>query len=66
MPDGRTVTFGVLAVLVAAFPWDDALGFPTETVSVPKLLGLALAGAYVLTMAGRTPLVLPPTLAPVV
>lgn len=64
--DGRTVTFGVLTVLVAAFPWDDALGFPTETVSVPKLLGLLLVGTYLLTMAGRAPLVRPPTLVPVI
>src|SRR3954447_8033370 len=43
----------LLALLVAAFPWDDMLGFPTETVSVVKLLGALLLVGYVLRAISR-------------
>jgi O-antigen ligase len=55
----------LLLALIAAFPWDDALGYPTRTVSVVKLLGLALAGAYLLTTARTERLRMPPLLWPV-
>ena len=59
---GQRFTFGLLAVFVAAMPWDDALQYPNATVSIVKLLGAAVALAYLASMAGRTPLVLGPTL----
>src|SRR3954470_8146979 len=43
----------LLALLVAAFPWDDMLGFPTETVSVVKLLGALLLVGYALRALSR-------------
>jgi putative inorganic carbon (hco3(-)) transporter len=43
----------LLALLVAAFPWDDMLGFPTETVSVVKLIGALLLLGYVLRALSR-------------
>ena len=36
------ITFGLIAVLVAAIAWDDTLQYPSETVSVVKLLGVAV------------------------
>ena len=63
---GSRITFGLLAVLVAAFPWDDALQYPSGTVSIVKLLGVVVGTAYLATMAGRSPLVLAPTLVPLV
>jgi O-antigen ligase len=58
-------SFLLLAALVASFPWDDALDVPSPTVSVVKLLGAALVGAYVLTTARQAPLRLPLLLLPV-
>ena len=49
--------------MVAAFPWDDMLGFPTETVSMIKLLGALLLIGYFLRALSRDEDVrLPPTL----
>lgn len=59
---GQRFTFGLLAILVVAMPWDDALQYPSATVSIIKLLGAAVGLAYLATMAGRTPLVLGRTL----
>src|SRR4051794_14571556 len=57
----------LLALLVAAFPWDDMLGFPTETVSVVKLLGALLLVGYMLRALSRDEEVrLPPTIVPLV
>src|SRR3954469_23630975 len=44
---------GLLALLIAAFPWDDMLGIPTETVSVVKLLGGLLLIGYLLRALSR-------------
>ena len=50
----------LLFVLIAAFPWDDALAFPTETVSVVKILGaLVLVGYLIRLLAAEEPLALP-------
>ncbi len=50
----------LLLVLIAAFPWDDALAFPTETVSVVKILGLLVLVGYLLRLlAANEPLELP-------
>jgi len=43
----------VLFVIVAALSWEAMLGFPTETLSVVKLLGLALAVSYLLGATRR-------------
>src|SRR4051794_674230 len=43
----------LLALLVAAFPWDDMLGIPTETVSVVKILGALLLIGYLLRALAR-------------
>jgi putative inorganic carbon (HCO3(-)) transporter len=43
----------LLALMVAAFPWDDMLGFPTETVSIIKLLGALLMIGYFLRALSR-------------
>ena len=40
-------------LMVAAFPWDDMLGFPTETVSIIKILGALLMIGYVLRALSR-------------
>ena len=63
--DAHPASFLLLAVLVGTFPWDDALGFPSETVSVVKLVGAALVGVYAVTTAWRAPLRLPLLLLPV-
>ena len=47
----------LLLVLIAALPWEDALGYPTETVSVVKILGALLLAGYALRALG-TPAVL--------
>jgi putative inorganic carbon (HCO3(-)) transporter len=53
----------LLVLLVAAFPWDDMLGYPTETVSIVKLLGALLLIGYALRSLARDEDVrLPPTL----
>jgi putative inorganic carbon (hco3(-)) transporter len=50
----------LLFVLVAAFPWDDALAFPTDTVSVVKILGaLVLVGYLIRLLAANEPIFLP-------
>src|SRR5919199_369988 len=43
----------LLLLLAAAFPWDDMLGFPTQTVSVVKILGALLLVGYLLRALGR-------------
>ena len=53
----------LLILLIAAFPWDDMLSYPTETVSVVKLLGALLLLGYALRALARDEEVrLPPTL----
>jgi O-antigen ligase len=53
----------LLLLMVAAFPWDDMLGFPTATISMIKLLGALLLIGYVLRALARDEEVrLPPTL----
>ena len=62
-----THAFGVLLILVAALPWEDALAFPSESVTVVKLLGVLLFGAWLLrALASGRPLLLPGTLLPTV
>jgi O-antigen ligase len=53
----------VLLVLVAALPWEAMLQYPSATVSLLKLVGLALAAAYVFraTRLGET-VRMPPTI----
>jgi putative inorganic carbon (HCO3(-)) transporter len=58
----------LLFVLVAALPWEDALDWPTEQVTVVKLLGLALFAAWAVratTVRGER-LKLTPSMVPVV
>src|SRR3954447_7781119 len=56
-------TAGLLALLIAAFPWDDMLGIPTQTVSVVKLLGaLLLVGYFLRALSRDEDLRLPPTI----
>ena len=53
----------LMLLLVAAFPWDDMLGYPTETVSMVKLLGALLLVGYALRSLARDEEIrLPPTL----
>ena len=53
----------LLLLMVAAFPWDDMLGFPTETISMIKLLGaLLLVGYFLRSLARDEDVRLPPTL----
>lgn len=60
-----THAFGVLLILVAALPWEDALAYPSESVTVVKLLGVLLFAAWLLrTLANRRPLMLPGVLLP--
>jgi O-antigen ligase len=55
--------FALLALLVAAFPWDDMLGIPTETVSIVKILGaLLLVGYFLRALARDEDVRLPSTL----
>jgi putative inorganic carbon (HCO3(-)) transporter len=57
----------LLLALVAAFPWDDMLGFPTQTVSIVKILGTLLLAGYLLhALARNQEIRLPPTLVPLV
>jgi O-antigen ligase len=57
-----TYPFGMLLLLVAALPWEGLLGYPSETVSVVKLLGaLLLVSFLITTLMTRQPLVLPRT-----
>jgi putative inorganic carbon (hco3(-)) transporter len=53
----------VLYVVVAAMPWNGMLEFPSPTLSVIKLLGVALAGAYLISALRRNEIVrLPATM----
>ena len=53
----------LLLLMVAAFPWDDMLGYPTETISMIKLLGaLLLVGYFLRSLARDEDVRLPPTL----
>jgi O-antigen ligase len=53
----------VLLVVVAALPWQDKLQYPNATLSVVKLLGLALVASYLLRAVRRNDMVrLPPVL----
>ena len=57
----------VLLLLVAALPWENLLHYPTETVSIVKILGLLLVLAWMLrALTGRELLMLPGTLLPVI
>ena len=47
-----TNPFGVLLLLVAAFPWDDKLHYPSASVSVVKLLGVLLMAGYAFRALG--------------
>jgi O-antigen ligase len=42
----------VLLLLVAALPWEDLLAFPTETITVVKILGVLLAAAWLVRALG--------------
>jgi putative inorganic carbon (hco3(-)) transporter len=56
---------GLLALLIAAFPWDDMLGIPTQTVSISKILGaLLLVGYLIRALARDEDIRLPATLVP--
>jgi O-antigen ligase len=62
-----THAFGVLLILVAALPWEDALAYPSESITVVKLLGVLLFAAWLLrALASGRPLLLPGTLFPTV
>jgi O-antigen ligase len=43
----------VLITMIAALPWENYLKFPTESLSMVKLLGLALVASYLLRVARR-------------
>jgi putative inorganic carbon (HCO3(-)) transporter len=54
----------LLLVLVAALPWEGLLAYPTEAVSVVKILGVLLFGAWIVRALVRAePLRLSPALA---
>jgi putative inorganic carbon (HCO3(-)) transporter len=55
------VPFTILLLLVASFPWDDALGYPTREVSVGKLLGAAVVVTYLASRPHRRWVPLPKT-----
>ena len=56
----------LLLLFVAALPWEGSLGYPSETVSVVKLLGVLLLAAWVIRLAsGLQHLDLPGSLVPV-
>ena len=55
---------GLLLLLIAAFPWDDMLGIPTETVSAVKILGALLLIGYFLRAISRDEDVRLPTTLP--
>jgi putative inorganic carbon (HCO3(-)) transporter len=62
-----THAFGVLLILVAALPWEDALAYPSESITMVKLLGVLLFAAWMLRALGsRQPLMLPGVLLPTV
>lgn len=51
--EGAAVPTTILLLLVATFPWDDALGYPTREVSVGKLLGAGLVVTYLASRPHR-------------
>ena len=51
--EGAAVPTTILLLLVATFPWDDALGYPTREVSVGKLLGVGLVVTYLASRPHR-------------
>src|SRR5215204_7786521 len=52
----------VLLVLLAALPWEGVLGYPSDTLSVVKLLGMLLLVAFLFkTLQGDHRLRAPPT-----
>lgn len=51
--EGAAVPSAILLLLVATFPWDDALGYPTREVSVGKLLGVCLVVTYLASRPHR-------------
>src|SRR4051794_2754316 len=56
----------LVLVLAAALPWEDALAYPTKTITVVKLLGLLLLAGWMLSASiGNRRASLPPTLLPV-
>jgi O-antigen ligase len=57
-----THPYATLLLLLAALPFEGLLGYPSETVSVVKLLGLLLLVSYVINvLLTDKPLRLPPT-----
>jgi O-antigen ligase len=57
-----TYPFGALLLLLAALPWEGMLAYPSETVTVVKLLGLLLLLSYLMnSLITHKPLRLPPT-----
>ena len=50
---GAAIPYAILLLLVASFPWDDALGYPTREISVGKLLGAGLVVTYLLSRPHR-------------
>jgi O-antigen ligase len=53
----------LLLLMVAAFPWDDMLGIPSETLSLIKLIGaLLLVGYFLRALARDEDVRFPPTL----
>jgi putative inorganic carbon (hco3(-)) transporter len=56
----------VMLLLIAVLPWEGLLEFPTETLSLVKILGVLLMTAYLFRALSRTErVVLPRTLLPV-
>ena len=56
----------VLLVLVAALPWEGLLEYPSETVSVVKILGLLIGAAYIFRALRAGEVIrFPPTVLPV-
>lgn len=42
----------LLVLFVATQPWEHALAFPTDQITIPKLLGVALLGSWLLQSLG--------------
>jgi O-antigen ligase len=57
-----TYPFGMLLLLVAALPWEGMLAYPSESISVVKVLGLLLLFSFLIhSLLTKRPLRLPPT-----
>jgi putative inorganic carbon (hco3(-)) transporter len=56
---GGAVPLTILLLLVATFPWDDALGYPSREVSVGKLLGVSLVITYLASRPHRRRVAVP-------